>query len=767
MNTSRTFPIAGMDCAACAVRIEKVLKRVPGVTSAVVNYASESATVEADATVTDTALEAAVKKTGYRALFSVPQAAHGHASAGHDPMPATAHDHARMLKQEEVLLLKRKFVFGAVVSALVLAGSFPDFFGLASIPMRVLNTALFVLVAPVMIWVGAQFFRGAWAGIRTFSANMDTLIALGTLAAYVFSAVVTFFPGFAEAAGQEAATYYDAASVIITLVILGKWLEARAKGQANDAVRKLAGLAAKTAHVVRNGETVDVPVEQIQVGDVLRVKPGEKIPVDGILLDGYSSVDESMITGESLPVEKHQGDQVVGATINKTGTFTFRAEKVGSETALAHIIQLVTQAQGSKAPIQRLADAIAGVFVPIVVGIALLAGLVWFFNAPAGTMAFNFSLIIAVTVLIIACPCALGLATPTAIMVGVGRGAQHGILIKDATSLENFGKTDVVVFDKTGTLTQGSPVVDRVDGDETLAMAATLEQHSEHPLAQAVMDKARAEGVMPTREPDQFAAAVGRGVRATVDGQTVLLGNNALLSEANVVLPDDVRATARTLEAQAKTLLFLAVDGTYQGLLSVSDALRPGAKDSIVQLKAMGITPVLLTGDNTLTAEVIARQVGIETFVGRVRPEDKAAKVKEFQTQGKRVTMVGDGINDAPALAQADIGIAMSSGTDVAMASAQLVLLKGDITKVVAAYALSRATMRNIKQNLFWAFIYNIVGIPVAAGVLFPFTGMLLSPIIASAAMAFSSIFVVLNSLRLKRLVLPSADAQAVGAEGG
>lgn len=763
-ETKRTFPIVGMDCAACSTRIEKVLKRVPGVTDAVVNYASEKGTVTSSADVSNDVLATAVKKAGYQALFTdVATAAptHHHETSAHSGPAATqhpaeqhdmsVHDHAKMLKAEEVQLLKRKFLFGAAISVLVIIGSFPNVFGLGGMSMQLLNGILFILVTPVLVWVGGQFFRGTWAGLRTFSASMDTLIVLGTSAAYGLSALVTFFPGFAESAGQEAGTYYDATAVIITLVILGKWLEARAKGQANEAVRKLAGLAAKTAHLVRDGQTMDVPVDQIQVNDVLRVKPGEKIPVDGVIVEGQSAVDESMITGESLPVEKVVGDQVVGATINKSGTFAFRAEKIGSETALAQIIKLVEEAQGSKAPIQRLADQISGVFVPIVMAIALVAALVWFFNPPAGVAALNFALIIAVTVLIIACPCALGLATPTAIMVGVGRGAEHGILIKDAASLESLGKVDTIVFDKTGTLTQGQPEVMSIDGADTLRLAALVEQHSEHPLAQAVLDRAKTDGIVLDQEPKEFHAEVGRGVRAVIESQTVLVGNYEFLKESNVAVDDAAKEKIKAEESQARTLLLVAVNGQYRGFLSVADALRPGAAEAIAQLKRAHVTPVLLTGDNTLTAEVIAKQVGIEQFVGRVRPEDKAAKIKELQAQGKRVAMVGDGINDAPALAQADIGVAMASGTDVAMASAQVVLLKGDITKVVAAYQLSRSTMRNIRQNLFWAFIYNIIGLPIAAGVFYPATGVLLSPILASGAMAFSSLFVVMNSLRLKR----------------
>ncbi len=790
-TVKKSFPIVGMHCASCAVRIERALKKVPGVTSAAVNYANEKGYVEAAPAVTEAVLLEVVKKTGYRALFDGPAAsgepagaehashdhggAHGagldapvttpHTPSGHPTGEArqhaarpegearqqAAHDHARMLKAQEIIRLKRKFVFGAIVSVFVLVGSFKDVFGIP-LSLSTVNYFLFILATPVLFWSGAQFFQGAWSGLKVFSANMDTLVALGTFAAYAFSTVVTFFPRFAEAAGREAETYFDATVVIITLVILGKWLEARAKNQANEAVRKLAGLAAKTAHLVRNEQEREVSVSDIKVGDILRVKPGEKVPVDGTITDGNSSLDESMITGESIPVEKTVGAAVIGATINKAGSFLMRADKVGGATALAQIIRLVEAAQGSKAPIQKLVDTISGIFVPIVILVALVSATIWFIFPPAGIVAFNFALIIAVTVLIIACPCALGLATPTAIMVGVGKGAENGILIKDAQSLEQFGKSNTIIFDKTGTLTRGEPAVVSFTDTETLQLAATIEQHSEHPLASAVLAKARLEHITFNGAVEQFKAHTGRGITGTVGGRSVLLGNVAFLREAGILIEGKLWEEVQSLEQQARTLLLLAVNGQYRGLIAVKDELRPGAKEAVATLKRASVEPVLLTGDNTLTAQAIAREVGITEFVGRQRPEDKATKIKEFQEKGRRVAMVGDGINDAPALAQANTGVAVSSGSDIALESANVILLKGDISRIVAALQLSRATMRNIKQNLFWAFIYNVIGIPVAAGVLFPATGLLLSPIIASAAMAFSSIFVVLNSLRLKRL---------------
>lgn len=761
--TKTTFPVLGMHCASCALRIERNLKKVPGVTNATVNYATEKATVEHSDSVHESHIADSVKKTGYKALFAsdLPQHAEhsmhhmDHASMATNGSDSSSnhavHDHARMLKEEEIRELKKKFTFGAIVSVVVMLAAFKNAFGLDAVSDQLVNIIMFVLVTPVMFWSGWQFFQSAWSGARVFSANMDTLVALGTGAAYLFSALITFVPSFATSAGRSAKTYYDAAAVIITLILLGKWLEARAKGSANEAVRRLAGLAAKTAHVVRNGQEVDVAIEAIEVGDQIRVKPGEKIPVDGTILEGHSSVDESMITGESIPVEKQTGSTVVGATINKTGSFLFRADKIGSETALAQIIKLVEEAQGSKAPIQKLADTISGIFVPIVIGIAILAFVVWMIFPPADVTALNFALIVAVTVLIIACPCALGLATPTAITVGVGRGAEHGILIKNADALEGLGKVTAIVFDKTGTLTEGKPKVVTLSDAETLKLAALAEQHSEHPLAQAVLDKAKEDGVQLDVQPEQFAAVVGGGIKAVIAGKTVLVGNASFLQQSNVTVSHDAQQAVENEENQARTVLLVAVDGQYKGFLAVADDLRSGVRDSLTALKKHGVEPILLTGDNERTAAVIAQQAGIAVFESRMKPEDKAEKIKAFQKEGKVVGMVGDGINDAPALAQADVGIAVSTGTDVAMASAGIVLLHGDITKAVAAYQLSRATMRNIRQNLFWAFIYNIVGIPVAAGVLYPAFHMLLSPMIASGAMAFSSVFVVLNSLRLKR----------------
>ncbi len=765
-----TFPVLGMHCASCAVRIERALKKTPGVATAAVNYATEKAFVECDVGVGEATLAATVKKTGYRALFAsdLPRQNH-HAEAATtagdehsmdhiDPV----HDHARMLKETELRELKRKFLFGAVISVPVLFASFKNALGLEELSDQVANIALFILVTPIMFWAGRQFFQSAWSAARVFAANMDTLIALGTGAAYAFSALVTFVPSFAASAGRTPETYYDAAAVIMTLVILGKWLEARAKGKANEAIRKLAGLAAKTAHVLRNGTETELPVDALRVGDLIRVRPGEKVPVDGTVTEGHSSIDESMITGESIPVEKRTGDQVTGATINTSGSLLFRADKVGDDTALSQIIHLVEEAQGSKAPIQKLADSISGIFVPVVMAIAILSGVLWFVFPPAGVAALNFALIVAVTVLIIACPCALGLATPTAITVGVGKGAEHGILIKNAESLERFGTITAIVFDKTGTLTVGKPRVVTITQPDILRLAALVEQHSEHPLASAVLEKAKSEHIPLDRNPEQFQATVGGGVRAAIDGKQVLVGNQAFLEQSGIVVPADAQRSVAGEEGQARTVLLVAVDGQYAGYLGVADELKPEAQHSIAALKRHGVTPILLTGDNERTAAVVAKSAGIEHYRARMKPEEKASYITTLQHEGKVVAMVGDGINDAPALAQADVGIAVSTGTDVALASASVALLHGDIAKAVAAYKLSRATMRNIKQNLFWAFIYNIIGIPIAAGALYSATGLLLSPMLASAAMAFSSIFVVLNSLRLKRISLSSPEKPAV-----
>jgi Cu+-exporting ATPase len=581
---------------------------------------------------------------------------------------------------------------------------------------------------------------------------MNTLIAVGTSSAYFYSVLATFFPSFFVAEGLMADVYYDTSVVIITLILLGRLLEARAKGQTSEAIRKLAELQAKTARILRNDEEIDIPIEDVLVGDIVVVRPGEKIPVDGVVVSGSSSVDESMITGESMPAEKEVGDAVIGATVNKTGSFRFEARKVGRDTALAQIIRLVEEAQGSKAPIQRFADRVAAVFVPVVMVIALLTFFVWLLFGP--TPAFNFALLNFVAVLIIACPCALGLATPTAIMVGTGKGAEKGILIKGGESLEEAHRIDTIIFDKTGTLTRGEPSVTDIvalrpySESDVLSVSASCEHGSEHPLGEAIVEKARAQGVSLSKA-EEFSALPGFGVKATIGGSLILLGNRKLMDSQNVDV-SSLESEWMRLSEEGKTPMFVAIGGNAAGIIAVADTLKEGSREAVEELKRLGIEIVMITGDNRRTAEAIARLVGVTRVLAEVLPEDKAREVKNLQEEGKTVAMVGDGINDAPALAQADIGIAIGTGTDVAMEASDITLIRGDLKGVVDAIRLSKKTMSTIKWNLFWAFFYNVLGIPIAAGILYPFAHILLNPMIASASMAFSSVFVVTNSLRLR-----------------
>jgi Cu+-exporting ATPase len=609
------------------------------------------------------------------------------------------------------------------------------------------NLVLLALATPVQFFVGWQFYAGTYKALRNKRANMDTLIALGTSAAYVYSSLVVILPG--TFTGD---VYFDTAALIISIILLGRYLEARAKGRTSEAIKKLIGLQPKTASIILDGREVEVPVEEVEISNIVAVRPGEKIPVDGVVIEGDSAVDESMLTGESMPVEKKKGDEVVGATINKNGFLKLRATKVGKDTALAQIIRLVEQAQGSKAPIQRLADSVSGVFVPVVIAIAVFTFLAWYL--PGGEP-FVFALTAFVAVLVIACPCALGLATPTAIMVGTGKGAQNGILIKSAEALERAHRIRTIVFDKTGTLTWGKPAVTDViplDGfsrDEILRLAAIAEKGSEHSLGEAIVEAGK-DGLQELPDPQVFEALSGRGVLANVEGSEVLLGNRALMDD-NVVEIRPFEDRIEQLERQGKTVVLMAVGRKPVGLIAVADTLKGNASEAIGQLHQMGIETVMITGDNRRTAEAVARNVGIKRVLAEVLPEDKAREVHELQANGQVVAMVGDGINDAPALAQADIGIALGSGTDVAMESGDIVLVKDDLRDAVKAIRLSRYTMRKIKQNLFWAFFYNTSGIPIAAGALYPIIGLLLNPIIAAAAMGFSSVSVVTNSLLMNR----------------
>ncbi|MBW2309359.1 MAG: cadmium-translocating P-type ATPase [Deltaproteobacteria bacterium] len=736
-----SLSIGGMSCASCVAKIETALKEVPGVTNVHVNFATEKATMKLDpAQAGEDDLKKAVEEAGYRFL----------GLAGEEPL-----DSERAAREKEFRTLRRKFIFAAVMAVPIFLGSQVEWFSfLRRIPEQLLFGVLFVLSTPVMFWAGKQFFTGAWAAAKHKTTDMNTLIAVGTFSAYAYSTVATFFPGVFTSTGLKADVYYDTAAVIITLILLGRMLEARAKGQTSEAIKKLMGLRAKTARVIRNGKDVDIPVEQVERGDIVVVRPGEKIPVDGTIIEGHSAVDESMLTGESMPVDKSAGDEVIGATINKMGSFKFQATKVGKDTALAQIIKLVEEAQGSKAPIQRLADKVASIFVPVVIGIAVLTFGVWYFFGPEP--ALTFALLNFVAVLIIACPCALGLATPTAIMVGTGKGAESGVLIKGGESLETAHKIRTIVFDKTGTLTRGELQVTDVfvsDGfDETslLEFAASVEKNSEHPLGEAIVGKAR-EKDLELYDPGDFQAIAGHGVEASVNGYQVLLGNLKLMQERKVKL-GNLEVEATKLAEAGKTPMFIAVNQKPAGIIAVADTLKKNSVEAVKKLKEMGLEIVMITGDNVRTAEAIGKQVGVDRVLAEVLPEDKAREVKKLQQEGKVVAMVGDGINDSPALAQADVGIAIGTGTDVAMEASDITLIKDDLRKVIAAIQLSRRTMRTIKQNLFWAFIYNTLGIPVAAGVLYPFIGILLSPIIASAAMAMSSVSVVTNSLRLRRI---------------
>ena len=612
-----------------------------------------------------------------------------------------------------------------------------------------MNVVFFLLATPVQFVAGWRFYRGLWDALRNRSANMDVLIAIGTSAAYGYSVVVTFLPYLGVVLG-DLSTYYDTAAIIIGLILLGKYFEEIAKGKASDAVRKLMDLAPRTAHVVRNGREEEIPVELVQLDDICVVRPGERVPVDGIILEGYSALDESMITGESLPVDKKAGDTVIGATINKTGLLRIRAVKVGADTTLNQIIRLVEDAQVSRAPIQRLADRVAAFFVPSVVTIALLTFLVWFF--PLGQSVAT-SLVFFIAVLIIACPCALGIATPAAIMVGTGKGAENGLLIKGGEYLEKAHRLTTVVFDKTGTLTKGQPSVTEVEAlagskDDALRLAASAEKGSEHPLGQAIV-RAATDKKLPLSEPKDFQAVPGKGVIAEVDGRTVLLGNRSLMAQGGVETAP-LEPTLRRIEAEGKTAMILAVEGEPTAAIAVADTLKEHSSEAVAALKDMGIEVVMLTGDNRRTAEAIAKQLGVDRVVAEVLPGEKEAQVRELQKQGRVVAMVGDGINDAPALAASDVGIALGSGTDVAMEAGGIVLIKDDLRDVVASIQLSRATVRKIRQNLFWAFFYNSALIPLAAGVLAGL-GIVLNPIIAGAAMGFSSVTVVTNSLALRR----------------
>lgn len=723
-----TLSIEGMHCASCVARVEIALKNVPGVIDASVNFALESASVRyMPGQVTAEALAEAVRDVGYNVREEPQPADHAHSQP---------HDH----HTENEAALRRRFIAAALLTAGIFTLMYSELWGFSlGIPMEIALALQAILATPVQFWAGWQFYYGTWAAAKQKTTDMNTLIAVGTSAAYFYS-LVALIVGSTE-------LYFDTAAAIITLILLGRLLEARAKGRASAAIKKLLGLQPKTARLLRDGHEMDIPVEEVRVGDVILVRPGEKIPVDGVLLEGRSSVDESMITGESIPVEKIAGAEVIGATLNKTGSFRMRATKVGQETALAQIIQLVEEAQASKPPIQRLVNVVASYFVPGVILTALLAFIGWTVLAHDALL----GLLSAVAVLIVACPCALGLATPTSILVGTGKGAENGIFIRSGEALEVARSLTRVVLDKTGTVTRGEPRLTDVlafNGfreSEVLTLAASVERGSEHPLAEAIVTGARERG-LTLADAQEFAALPGRGVRARLDrngrSHHVLLGNDLLMREERISF-DGIASHSEQLSGEGKTPMFVAVDGRVVGVIAVADTVKAESAEAISALKKMGLEVIMITGDNHRTAEAIARQVGVDRVLADVLPEGKAQEVKKLQEQGKIVAMVGDGINDAPALAQADVGIAIGTGTDVAIEAADITLVSGDLRGVVTAIALSRATIRNVKQNLFWAFIYNVVLIPLAA------FGML-NPILAAAAMGLSSVSVVSNALRLR-----------------
>ncbi len=756
------LPITGMTCANCSMTVERTLNRLDGVVSANVNLASERASVEyLPGAISLAAIQQAIRDVGYDVIIT------GEGEA--------AEDVERAAREAEIRDQTRKFWVGAAFTLPLFLLSMGRDFGLlgawAYAPW--VNWLFLVLATPVQFYVGGDYYVGAYKSLRSGSANMDVLVAMGSSAAYFYSLAVLLFPGL----GGH--VYFETSAMIITLIKLGKVLEARAKGRTSEAIKKLMGLRPKTAHVLRDGSEVEIPIESVALADVVVVRPGERLPVDGVVIDGRSAVDESMLTGESLPVDKGPGDEVVGGTINKQGLLRFEATRVGAQTALAQIIRLVEEAQGSKAPIQRLTDRVSAVFVPAVILIAALTFLAWFF---IGDVGFTQSMIFMVSVLVIACPCALGLATPTAIMVGTGKGAEHGILFKNSEALERAHELTTVVLDKTGTITKGEPsmtdvvpingkdlAIGSLTGSSLLRLAASAERGSEHPLGQAIVRGAVEEG-LELAEPNGFEAVVGQGIIATVEGRQVLVGSPRLLEERRVALNRLVAPLAR-LEAEAKTAMLVAVDGDAVGIIAVADTIKEGSAEAIRQMQALGLEVVMITGDNQRTAEAIVRQLvpsnveglalggregaGISRVVAQVLPGEKVDQVKALQADtDATIGMVGDGINDAPALAQADVGIAIGTGTDVAMAAADVTLMSGDLRGVPRAIALSRATMRTIKQNLFWALFYNVILIPLAAGVFYPSLGIHLHPVLAAAAMAFSSIFVVTNSLRLRRVKL-------------
>ena len=738
METKKTFSIKGMHCASCVTLLERALKKVDGVSQANVNLATNKAMVSYDPQiVTDQHLASAVSNVGYQAMINE---------------ELKSEDEEQKEKQKELKDLRLKVILSLTLGALILWGSFPGLMNTA--PMFLQNFWLqLILATPVQFWAGWSFYRATVSALRHRTANMDTLVALGTTVAYAYSTFVTVLPHVVKSIGIEPFPYFDVGTIIIGLILLGRYFEARAKAGTSEAIKKLIGMQAKTARVIRDGKEIDLPINEVEIGDIIRVRPGEKIPVDGIILEGESSIDESMVTGESIPADKTKNDVVIGATMNKTGSFTFKATKVGQETMLAQIIKLVQEAQGSKAPIQRLADLVSSYFVPIVIMLAIATFVVWYVFGPIPVL--TFALLNTVAVLIIACPCAMGLATPTAIMVGTGKGAEHGILIKDAASLETAHKINTIIFDKTGTLTKGKPEVtdivpiDSISKDELLKLAGSIEKGSEHSLAEAIVKDAEAKGLTLSKV-EKFQAIPGHGVEGVVDGKRVVFGNKRLMDKEKIDVSSSSTEISK-MENGGKTVMMIGADGKLIGLIAVADIIKESALEGLAALQKLGIEVAMITGDNQRTANAIARSLGITRVLAEVLPDQKEAEVRKIQAEGKVVAMVGDGINDAPALAAADVGIAMGTGTDVAIEAADITLINKDLKSVAAAVVLSKKTMKTIRMNLVWAFGYNIILIPVAMGVLYPFFHLLLNPIFASVAMATSSVSVVSNSLLLKR----------------
>jgi len=741
------IPIDGMHCSSCVIRVELALRTTPGILSARANLGPNAVDIEYDPETVDfDAIRKAIASAGYRV-----------AEPKIDPASETL-DPAEAANEQEYRNLMRKFWFAAAISVPVMALSYPDLIpGLREwMPMgsgtrRIVWSLLGVLSLPVLVWAGSQFFIGMWDALKHRAANMHTLIAIGISAAYVYSVIAVAWPRlFPNVALAE--VFWDVTDVVVALVVLGLALEIKAKGRTSQAIKKLIGLQAKIARVIRDGKESDIPVEEVIVNDIIVVRPGEKIPVDGEVISGSSAVDESMITGESMPIEKQSGDEVIGGTLNKTGSFRFTATKVGKDTALATIIQMVKDAQGSKAPIQRVVDTVSGYFVPAVMILAVLAFVVWYVFGPEPRLIY--ATVVFVTTLIIACPCALGLATPTSLTVGIGKGAENGILIRSGDALQASEKLNTIILDKTGTITKGEPALTDVvtapgyDEPTVLRLTASLERGSEHPLGEAIVKGAITRN-LTLSDAENFIAIPGHGVSGRIDGHDVLFGNAKLMRDRNVTI-DMLLGDWERLAGEGKTPMYVAIDGKAAGLIGVADTVKSDSKAAIAVLKSLGIEVVMLTGDNERTGRAIAREVGIDRVLAEVLPNDKAHEVQKLQLEGKSVGMVGDGVNDAPALAQADVGFAIGTGTDVAIEASDVTLIKGSLIGVVTAIEISRATMRNVRQNLVGAFGYNSLGIPVAMGVLYPFIGLLLSPLIAAAAMAFSSVTVVTNANRLR-----------------